>query len=125
MKLHNTQFEGDIFIPENYHHLQFLVLNSNPNIKNIYFQGSNPISTLEIAQNGITSINSSFQNLRALKRIEISGNQLTDIDLSYFSSLKTIDLSTNPISTDKIDSLRLKYPNIDIVCYDYDEKVKQ
>lgn len=120
-----AHLKGDIHITGNLKHLNLFAIADSPQLKNIYFDTLINIQYLQIPRNGIKAINPSFRNLTKLKELVMFDNDLEDINLEYVPWAKRVELSDNPISLDKIDSLRLKYPKINITSYDYDEKVKQ
>ena len=117
--------KGDIRMIGNLKRLELLAIADSPQLKNIYFDTLMNIKYLQIPRNGIKAINPSFRNLTQLKRLTMYDNELEDINLEYIPWAKRVELSDNPISLDKIDSLRLKYPKVNIASYDYDEQVKQ
>ena len=114
--------EGDIHIPIKFNKLSLLGISGSPRLKNIYFDEPMKIVKLKIPKNGIKSINSSFQNLTKLKELTMFDNQLENIDLGYIPWVRKVGISNNPISFNRIDSLRLKYPHINIVSYSYKQK---
>ena len=120
-----AHLKGDIHITSNLKRLELFGIADSRQLESIYFDTLMNIQYLKIPRNGIKAINPSFRNLTKLKELVMFDNQLEDINLEYIPWAKRVELSDNPISLDKIDSLRLKYPKINITSYDYDEQVKQ
>lgn len=114
--------KGTINIQADFKKLKVLGITDNPALENIYFREPMNLKILQIPKNGIKSINPSFKNLVKLKDLTLFGNQLQNIDLDYIPWVQRVGISDNPISFDRIDSLRLKYPNINIVAYHYKKK---
>lgn len=122
LKFDFLDLQGNIYIPKGFKKLKSLKIYGNNDLKNIYFKSQMNLLVLNIPKNGLTSINTSFRHLAQLQKIALFDNNLTNIDLSIIPWVQRVDISDNPISFDRIDSLRLKYPKINIVAYHYKKK---
>ena len=114
--------EDTIQVQASFKKLKVLGIITNPKLKHVYFKQPMNLKMLHLSKNGMSSINDSFKNLKKIERIDLWDNQFTNIDLSMIPWVKRVGISDNPISFDRIDSVRLKYPQINIVAYHYTKK---
>ena len=101
-----------ISIPKELNQLFSLSI-SNCEIENIEFSMGCQIEKLSLDVNKIKYLNSSFRYLQNLKKINVKGNLLEDIDLSFLSNLKIIELEGNPIKN--IEKVIKSHPNVKII----------
>jgi len=75
------------------------------------------INTLEINNNKIEEFPLEILKLKNLKWLDISNNQLKDIpeELFFLNSLTMLYINGNHISNNRIEELKMKYPNVDII----------
>lgn len=75
------------------------------------------LQILNASDNKLTGIPAEIARLTNLQTIDFSNNGITDLpnEIYNLTQLKTLNLSNNPISQEKIDILKQKLPNTEII----------
>ncbi|KAJ3652357.1 hypothetical protein Zmor_018331 [Zophobas morio] len=82
---------------ENLSHLTYVDVSENP-LEKFPFNDLTNVKTLIVAKTELTSMENDFSNL-TMKLLNVSHNQIQQVDFSYLPTLEIVDISNNEITT--------------------------